>query len=168
MKKLSSHIGSTLAALPEEQAVAFRKALRTGKVHAMWAQLVEEAILNHTNSIYIIKEDGRSIMHVYVDESIYAAELNNRRELLQLQCNEQFGEAVEEFHIHISRGSMRKRYPYRERQQNQDATRTSVPLSQEEKREVERACAAVEKPSLRTALEKAMIADLEWKKANPQ
>ena len=40
----------------------------------------------------------------------------------------------------------------------------SVPLSPEEKTEVEQMVSSVENPSLRRALEKAMITDREWKK----
>ena len=40
----------------------------------------------------------------------------------------------------------------------------SVPLSPEEKTEVEQMVSSVENPSLRRALKKAMVTDREWKK----
>lgn len=165
MKKLSLHIPQAFSG-NSEQDDELRRAIRAGKVRAIWKELVEEAILEHTNGVYILNEDGRKIMHVYVDEGIYAAELNNRRELIQLLCHQRYGEAVEVFQIHISYGLMKQRYPFREEQTNLPDQNPPIPLTEEERTAVDLACDAIPNEALRSQFRKAMISDLEWKKGN--
>ena len=166
MKKLSKHIATAFAG-DSEQATNMRKAIRAGEVRRIWFELVEDYILEHTNGVYIISEDDRRIMKVYVDESIYASELNNRRELIQLLCRERFGEVVDEFQIYISYGNMKSVYPFKNNEELPDQN-PAVPLSEEEQAGVEQAGAAIANERLRAQFEKAMTADLEWKKGNPQ
>ena len=168
MKSVSSQIIRAFSELDGVDGDELRRALRAGEVRAIWAELVEDAILQHTNGVYIIKEDGRTVMHVYVDESIYAAELNNRRELIQLICRQRFGEVIDQFQIHISYGLMKQRHPYREERRTLPDQNPPMPLTEEERTEVSRACETIDHPAVRAQFEKAMIADLEWKKGNPQ
>ena len=165
MKKLSSYISTAFSGSSETDD-ELRRAIRAGKVRSIWKELVEDAILEHTNGVYILEEDGRKIMHVYVDEGIYAAELNNRRELIQLLCHQRYGEAVEEFQIHISYGLMKQRYPFCEESTGLPDKNPSAPLSDQELEAVNTACASIPNQSLRDQFRKAMISDLEWKKGN--
>ncbi len=105
---------------------------------------------------------------VYVDDSIYAAELNAQRELLRLKLLELFGERIDVFDIFISRGNYRKKHPF-DRMRAESAPEPvrktpPAPLSAEEESRVDEAAARVENPRVQRALEKAMKADLEWKK----
>lgn len=105
---------------------------------------------------------------MYVDDSIYAAELNAQRELLRLKLLELFGERIDVFDIFISRGNYRKKHPF-DRMRAESAPEPvrktpPAPLSAEEESRVDEAAARVENPRVQRALEKAMKADLEWKK----
>lgn len=161
MKKLSSLIKPSLIASGNAGTEELAKALRAGEVRSMWASLVEEEILAHTNGVYVVHDDGRMIMHVYVDESIFAAELNNRRELIQLLCNERFGESIEEFQIHISYGLMKKRYPFK-KELLPEGRRILRSLSQDEMESIEKTCLSIENDRLRECFKQAMINDLKW------
>ena len=102
MKLNGRQVTAQLTHIPGFDGDKIRRALRIREVRDIWSQLVEQPILNHTNAVYIFTKDNRREMHVYVDESIYAAELNNRRELIKLACREQYGEVLDDFQIHIS------------------------------------------------------------------
>lgn len=157
-----------LSNIPEFDEGEIRKAQRIAQVRDMWKDLVEPIILQHTNNVYVFTKDGRREMHVYVDESIYAAELNNRRELLKWQCRERFGEEIDLFDIHISHGRSKQNHPYAEDADVQRAAKAAapvVPLTEEERQRVEEACASIPDPVLKEKFKKAMISDLEWKKS---
>ena len=167
MKQFTSHIPQAFSSDEFDRNDELYKAIRIGQVRAIWAELVEDAILQHTNGVYILKDDGKTVMKVYVDESIYAAELNNRRELIMLLCKQRFNEVVDEFQIYISHGLMKKRYPYRDEKKKLQDQNPPIPLTEDELQEVKNTCNTIENPTLRAEFEKAMIADLEWKKGNP-
>lgn len=164
MKPLSSVLGSTLrdSAAANELAA---KAARTNRVHQMWRSSVDQVMLDHTNAVYIIDDHGRKVLIVYVDESIFAAELNARRELIKLKFLQQFHENLDEFRVCISRGSYKGNHPFRdERDERGDAViRHRVPLSAEREHMLRAQCEAIGDDRLREALLKAMISDLEWK-----
>lgn len=167
MKKLSSHINNAFASIEGVESANFASSIRASQVRKIWSELVEEIFLEHTNGVYILKENEKIVMKVYVDESIYAAELNNRRELIQLLCKKRYGEMVDDFQIYISRGLMKKNYPFKENKQYLPDQRPPVALSEEELNDVNLACEVIHNEVLREKFKKAMIADLEWKKGNP-
>ena len=170
---------------PEEIA----KRARATAVRHMWESLMrasgDDYILEHTNNVYILREGdaraprsdhddrkdagatgkGKQLV-VYVDESIVAAELNARRELVKLQFFEQFGEEIDEFKILISRGQYKLNHPF----VTQDETpayiegATPVPLDDAERAAVREQLANIDNKQLRDAAERAMVADLEWKR----
>lgn len=168
MKSLSDNIADSLSSISHIDAGEIRKAQRVAEVRNIWRDLVEDIFLEHTNAVYIFKEDDRTQMHVYMDESIYAAELNNRRELIKLNCRERFGEVIDDFHIHISRGKKKMDHPFAESKTNELDKKNPIALSSEEMERVESSCSHIEDENLRHHFEKAMIADLEWKKGNKQ
>jgi hypothetical protein len=165
MERISSHITESLSSIPGMDIGELKKAQRVSQVRMMWKSLVEDVFLKHTNGVYIFTENGVKQMHVYMDESIYAAELNNRRELIKLQCREQFGEEIDEFHIHISRGKRKAEHPFIEETISRD-NRPSIPLSSRECEDVEKTCENIPDLTLREHFKKAMTSDLEWKKGN--
>lgn len=166
MKSLSDNITDSLYSVSQIDAGEIKKAQRIAKVRNIWRDLVEDAFLEHTNAVYIFKEDERIQMHVYMDESIYAAELNNRRELIKLNCRERFGEAIDDFHIHISRGKKKMDHPFIENKKTESDKNGPVALSSEEMERVKASCSQIDDDDLRRHFEKAMITDLEWKKGN--
>ena len=122
--------------MPEEvkQRVLINR--RIQRIHDQFSQVVDPFILEHTNSVYLLrhkdvlgdsqpnkdanKEQSDTQVFdlvVYVDNSLVAAELNARRELIRLKYREQFKISIDVFEIRISRGSYKGKYPFR----NQDA-----------------------------------------------
>ena len=122
--------------MPEEVKRRVLINRRIQRIHDQFSQVVDPFILEHTNSVYLLrhkdvlgdsqpnkdanKEQSDTQVFdlvVYVDNSLVAAELNARRELIRLKYREQFKVSIDVFEIRISRGSYKGKYPFR----NQDA-----------------------------------------------
>jgi len=166
---------------------------RASEVRRMWECIMllggDEYILEHTNNVFILREgdartprrdhddrkdagatgSGKQLV-VYVDESIVAAELNARRELVKLQFFEHFGEEIDEFKIIISRGQYKAHHPFVKQEQAPPYVEAAmpVPLDEAERATVSAQLAGIDDDRLRRAVERAMIADLEWKKGLEQ
>lgn len=165
MRKLSQDILKVVNEVDEENESLAKKAYRAAQVRAMWSECVGEIFLDHTNSIYIVREEERKTLIVYVDESIFAAELNAQRELIKLKFLQKFGEDIDEFKILISRGNYKKNFPFKlDQNQNLKNKTTPIPLSVNEKSRVAEITASIEDTKVRESLERAIVADLEWKK----
>lgn len=121
--------------MPEEVKRRVLINRRIQRIHDQFSQVVDPFILEHTNSVYLLrhkdvlgdsqpnkdanKEQSDTQVFdlvVYVDNSLVAAELNARRELIRLKYREQFKISIDVFEIRISRGSYKGKYPFR----NQD------------------------------------------------
>lgn len=170
---------------PEDAA----KLARTDEVRRMWKDIMlrggDDYILEHTNNVFILNADdarrlrrdhddrkdagatgvGKQLV-AYVDESIVAAELNARRELVKLQFFECFGEEIDEFKIIISRGQYKAHHPFAAQNEVPSYVEraTPVPLDAQERSMVDEQLADIENDRLRRAVARAMVADLEWKK----
>lgn len=164
MKSFAAALQNSLRSTAGSSELA-AKAARANKVKQMWREAVDPVFLDHTNSVYIIREGDEKTLIVYVDDSIFAAELNARRELIKLKFFQRFNEKIDEFKILISRGRYKQNYPFR----NQDGDpfyiepAQRVPLSEGRRAEIEDQCACIPDERLRKSLMKAMISDLEWK-----
>ena len=134
-----------------------------------------ELHLAHTNKVIIkdvkvVDANGEPVkvrtLIVYVDDSLFAAELNAQRELIRLTLLELFGEDIEDFDIRVSgRKEYRDVHPYVDSDsQKADGNSTPVPLDAAEQSLVSRTAAVVEDERVRKSLERAMTADLERKK----
>ena len=166
---------------------------RVNAVHRMWESIMklggDDYILEHTNNVFILRQgDARSPRRdhddrkdagatgvgkqlvVYVDESLVAAELNARRELVKLQFFECFGEEIDEFKILISRGQYKAHHPFVKQGEDPSYVESAqpVPLDDAERATVTEQLAGIEDERLRKAVARAMIADLEWKKGLAQ
>ena len=161
MTKLSDVIHHSIAEIPGVDEEKLKIAQRVSSVRMMWKELVDPLLLAHTNGVYIFTDKGQTELHVYVDESIFASELNNQRELLKLQYLERFNEQIDDFQIHISRGRYKSMYPFIAQQ---ETSSPSVPLSREEFELVDEVSKKITDAHLRETFKKAMIRDLEWKK----
>ena len=119
--------------------------------------------LEHTNNVIITRE---KVLTVYVDDSLFAAELNAQRELIKLRLLELFGEEIEDFQIRTSqRRKYREMHPYIiEAAEKADKTYAHVPLDPDEKSYVADVSAKIPDKTIRETFQKAMTADLEWKK----
>ena len=166
MKKFGNCINAGVSDIPGVDMGALRRAQRAKTVRSMWTKLVDPLFLDHTNNVFVFEEEGVTQMHVYVDESIYAAELNNQRELIKWRCRQEFGEAIDEFHIHISRGKYKDNHPFVQQQENAVDSNDPIPLDAQELAMVDKTCEGIPEGPLRTSFRNAMISDLEWKKGN--
>lgn len=164
MKPFSSVLQKTLSSTAASSELA-AKAARANKVKKMWRDVVDDVFLDHTNAVYIVNEKGGKTLIVYVDDSLFAAELDARRELIRLKLLDRHNEDIAEIRILISRGKYKKNYPFRSHSCEPFFVERAVrvPLPPEKRAELEEQCLAVEDPRLRRALLKAMISDLEWK-----
>ena len=170
MKKLSQDIEFFLASLTGDQDQA-RINLRAHQVRARYKSVLQTIyhqttalFLEHTNNVYIMDKKGVKTLIVYVDESIFAAELNAQRELIKLKMLELFDEQVEEFEIYVSRGHYKKHHPYIKEEDQQSVRYMPVPLDSTEKDYVSNIVSTVSSTALRSSFEKAMTASLTLNK----
>ena len=166
MDHLSGYLDKSLSSIPGIDMHEIRKVQRVEQIRNMWSELVDQVFLDHTNNVFVFRNDGNTEMHVYVDESIYAAELNNQRELIKWRCQQEYGEVIDSFHIHISRGKYKDNHPFARREEEKPDQNPPVPLDEDEMSRVEEACSGIEDKRLRECFREAMISDMEWKKGN--
>ena len=128
---------SMISSMPDEvrQRVFINR--RIQQVHNQFAQVVDPFILDHTNSVYLLRhkdEEERNVFDlvVYVDNSLCSAELNAQRELIRLKYRELFNLIIDVFEIRISRGAYKDSYPFRGRTENQQDQNQERELSPEE------------------------------------
>lgn len=165
MAKMSSFFDESIARIPGIDAAEIRKARRVEAVRNMWRGLVDQIFLDHTNSVFVFDKDGRREMHVYVDDSLFAAELNAQREIIKWRCLEEYGEAIDDFFIHVSRGAYKDMRPFAAVSDDADKKTALVPLSDADMASVEDICSTIQDEKLKKAFKAAMISDLTWKKS---
>ncbi len=138
---------------------------RAKQVNEIWASCVEEIILEHTNSVFIMHDNGIKRLIVYVDESLYAAELNARRELITLKLLHDHNEKIDDFKIHISKGNYKKNYPYKKKTNYYMEKIPPIMLCEEEIREVEELVSSVKDEKIRKSLKEAILSEKKWRKS---
>lgn len=142
------------------------KAQRVAWVKNLWKRLVEQPILDHTNGVYIFQNNDRNEMHIYLDDSMYASEVSNRKALIYQECRLKYNEPIDDVYVHVSQGSRKKQYPFKEQVPNLEDQNDPIPLTPTELSMVEQACKKIPDLLLRQRFKEAMISDLEWKKGN--
>lgn len=169
MKKRTQHISDLINTivdrLPEEQKRKILVERKIKQVHEQFAACVDPFILNHVNSVYLIKEEtdvSRETtleLTTYVDNSTVAAELNAQRELIVLKYRELFGIKIDEFIIKISRGTYKENYPFKDqmRKKSQKFHR----LSPEEEEEIRTQVSTISDDEIRTSFERLLKATKE-------
>ena len=152
---------------------AARINMRTFQVRERYREAIESVYsgktaklhLAHTNRVIIRTVRGVKTLIVYVDDSLFSAELNAQRELIKLRLLELFGEEIDDFQIKISgRKEYREVHPYIDEEKLRHRETPVIPLDEQEKSFVSRTAGVIKDEKLRKSLEKAMTADLEWKK----
>lgn len=169
MKKRTQHISGLINTivdrLPEEQKRKILVERKIKQVHEQFAACVDPFILNHVNSVYLVKENmdvsRETILRltVYVDNSMVAAELNAQRELIVLKYRELFGLKIDEFIIKISHGAYKENYPFKERlrKKSQKIRR----LTPEEEQEIKARVSTISDSEIRTSFERLLKATKE-------
>ena len=168
MAKLGDSLASFLGEVAQDSE-SNRKQARVIQVRERYREVVKSSypttyqlVLDHTNSVYILMKEGVKTLIVYVDESIFAAELNAQRELMKLKFKELFGEELEQFDIYVSRGKYKKQHPFAKKDENGE-TIEKTPLDVYERKIVSETSEVVENDRVRMALERAMAANFESK-----
>mgnify|MGYP003093023990 FL=1 len=187
MRKLGDSINELMAALAAGDD-ASRKAQRAAAVNVAWRNAVEavykdaaQIVLDHVNAVCIMAADevvkgattkashagtGAQLV-VYADDSLIRSDLDARQEFLKMKLKEE-GEHVETFKILPSRFEMKARHPFRRPEADGATARSArtdreetprTPLSPEEEAALEASVGAVESPTVRRALERAIRAD---------
>ncbi len=173
--KLKSAIRTELDCLAQGNDKS-RVLARTLQVQERYKQVIQKVyrinsqlFLDHTNSVYILDKDGCKTLIVYVDESIYAAELNAQRELIRLHMQQMFGENVQIFEIKVSRRDYKKKHPYKDMHGSEDSIfpihdSCDKTLPADKAEFIEQTLSAVDDRRLHKSLKKAMTADLKRQK----
>lgn len=187
MRKLGESINELMAVLAAGDDASL-KAQRAAAVNVAWRNAVEavykdaaEMVLDHVNAVYIMAADevikgaptktsrtgtGAQLV-VYSDDSLIRSDLDARQEFLKMKLKEQ-GEHVETFKILPSRFDMKARHPFRRAEaeratsatpRSERAAEPRTPLTPEEQAALEASVEAVESPTVRRALERAIRAD---------
>jgi hypothetical protein len=91
---------------------------------------------------------------VYVDNSLVAAELDARRELIRLKYREQFKAVIDIFEIRISRGAYKNKYPFRELRDRNEEYKPAHTLTQEELNEIDELLKDIPEGKLRASFKK--------------
>ena len=104
---------------------------------------------------------------MYVEDSLIAAEVDARREMIKLKFLELFGEEIDEFRIRVSRGKYKLSHPYREEVEKTAAQEKAprVALSEARIAQIDEELSTIPDKKVREALKRAMISDLEVKNA---
>ena len=149
----------------DDSAVKIQR--RASQVNDEFKQAIELAykeyaplFLEHINAVYITARDNECILIAYLDESMFAADLNAQREMIKGWLNSTFNENIDAFEIHISRGSYRSQHPFA--LSSDDSHMYGLrELEETEKQRIDEICATVENETVRASLKNAMTADLK-------
>lgn len=212
LKPVSNSFNAFYHSLPEKVREKVLVNRRIQKIHQQFSQVVDPYILDHTNSVYLLRHKdplGQSDKNgkekntyldqnstdslssttvsnsgiynadkkvlgnpnkppyevqevfdlvVYVDNSLVAAELNARRELIRLKYREQFKAVIDIFEIRISRGAYKNKYPFRELRDRNEEYRPAHTLTQEELNEIDELLKDIPEGKLRASFKKAIKA----------
>ena len=228
LKPVSNSFNAFYHSWPEKVREKVLVNRRIQKIHQQFSQVVDPYILDHTNSVYLLRHkdplgqsnkngkekntysdqnstdssssttvsnsgvynadkkvlgnpgkvhkevlgnSGRSLSNkppyevqevfdlvVYVDNSLVAAELNARRELIRLKYREQFKVVIDIFEIRISRGAYKDKYPFRELRDHNKEYRTAHTLTQKELNEIDELLKDIPEGKLRASFKKAIKA----------
>jgi hypothetical protein len=132
-----------------------------------WEKIAGKAVTAHTAGAHI--RDGKEMV-VHVDSPLWATELSALSEHYRRSVNQELGQdLVKSVRFTVSRNVQREQKVLQELV-GEEATRTAqgsaepVPLTQGELAQVEMSVAAIRDEELREAVQKATIADLQYKK----
>lgn len=165
LRPVSSSFNVFYNTMPEEIKKRVLINRRIQRVHEQFSQVIDPFILEHTNSVYLLRHKDLlsediapgNTKHseeitsdtqnekcketkipslfdlvVYVDNSLVAAELNARRELIRLKYREQFNVVIDVFEIRISRGLYKEKHPFKEQGRKTYTPPVRRELSEEE------------------------------------
>lgn len=158
-------LGDVLSEIGARLDKRAKGALSQSRVVRAWEEVAGPKVLEHTTGAHF--RDGELV--VYVDSPAWATELSalseSYREAMTAETGEEVARGVrfavsnrvERFRRHTAEEEERERH-------YQPDMTESVPLTEQERAQVEASAAAITDDELREAVVKATVADLEWKK----
>lgn len=168
LRPASESLNAFVSDMPEEVRRRVLVDRRIKEVHDQFRRVVDPYILEHTNSVYLMRSktvEGAYDLVVYVDASICAAELNARRELIRLKYREEFDIVVDVFEIRISRGSYRDKHPFSVEEDSCEAgPACDEPLDAAEAERIDRLVDQLPEGRMRDSFERAIGAQMERSK----
>lgn len=172
VKHVSRYMNAFLNKLPEEQKKKVLVDRKIKQVHQQFSACVDPFILDHVNSVYLIKEpsegkgshddvsrETRLILTVYVDNSLIAAELNAQRELVVLKYRELFSLQIDDFRIKISRGAYLENHPFEKK--DEEKPKKIRRLTPEEEAAIDSQVDRLSDPEIRASFQRALKATKE-------
>ncbi|HET6350637.1 MAG TPA: DUF721 domain-containing protein [Coriobacteriia bacterium] len=167
MKRKGSH--AKLSAGLDKLATKLNKknegALDQARVALAWEKIAGPTVLSHTTGAHV----RRGELVIYVDSPLWATELSALSEKYREAVEEEIGKgAVRSVRFAVSR----KVEMHRELMRVEEQTTShymrdnvdSIPLTEEERSQVDASAAEIPDAELREAVIRATVADLEWKK----
>lgn len=157
LSEMLSSFGQAVPADIKEKLLINRK---IEQVQKQFSQVTDPFILEHVNSLYLTKSkmvDDAYDLVVYVDNSMCAAELNARRELIRLKYRELFDVAIDVFDIRISRNKYRNDHPFMP-ENDEYAVKAARDLTDKECKEIEGILSPLPEGPMRDSFERAIKA----------
>lgn len=166
LRPAAEPLNAFFSGMPEDVRRRVLVDRRIKEVHEQFRRVVDPYILEHTNSVYLMRSktvEGAYDLVVYVDASICAAELNARRELIRLKYREEFSIVVDVFEIRISRGAYRDKHPFAEAEacEHAEAPLRDVPLDADDEERIERLTGALPDGRMKDSFERAIGAQIK-------
>jgi hypothetical protein len=144
-----------------------KKAIRAAQAQRIWERIAPQEVLNHTDNVYLLSNDGIKEMIIRVDSPLWAAELSAQAEQFRMQVEEALNEGpLERISFKVdSYVSKRKAFKHQSDEQPSYIEDVSpVSLTEKERENIEEEAAGIRNEEVREALIRARIKDLEWKK----
>jgi hypothetical protein len=153
----SDDIGNLIDATLSELTAANRKAFRAAKIQAVWEQVAPEEVLQHTDNVFLFKQQGMTRFIVYVDSPMWTAELMARKEYFKLMMEKALGEGpIDEMSFKTSSAAYRKKQFSKHLSDDEErAEPVFSPLSEDEQRLIDDTTGCVKNPGLRDSLRQA-------------
>jgi hypothetical protein len=130
-----------------------------------WETIATPQILAHTDNVVFTPKKHSSIL-VYVENSHWAAELENQKELYRILLIKETGWDISDIKFLVTRKvSLKKLFTKRrEREKSKKERKVAIPLTEKEDRYARELVSVVKNEELKKRLYKAIKADFEWKK----
>jgi hypothetical protein len=169
-KKRAVKLGEELSGFIKDNPNA--RFTRETRLQRAWEAVATTRILEHTDSVIFSVKSKQPCVVVYVESSIWAAELEAQKELYRLLLEKETGWSINDLKFYVTRKVMfkklfKKRNIEREKEHTDDVKeKTAVSLTEEEDRYARELVSSIQDKELQNGLYKAIKADFEWKKGS--
>jgi hypothetical protein len=145
---------------------------RDTRLQRAWETVASPRILEHTDSVVFSVKSKQPCIIVYVESSIWAAELEAQKELYRILLERETNWDIDDLKFYVTRKVMFKKL-FKKRTVEKEKgypssikEKTAVPLTDEEDRYARELVCSITDESLQKGLYKAIKADFEWKKGS--